>query len=455
MTGTNVLVVLADQFRADCLGVAGHPDVETPVLDGLAGDGTYFPESFCTAPLCTPSRYSLLTGLPPHRHGVHGNNQTLAAGLPTLPELARPAGVRSTAVGKMHLTPTYLDVGFETMLLAEQNGDGPLVDDYHGDLVAAGLVDGNDLIDQRQEYRSRANQRYWTSYGAAPSDLPKEWHSTTWIADRAIGELDERWTAGGQLMYLSFVKPHHPFDPPRPWDERYDPARLTILPGWMPDVSDFDLPHGYFDNAALTEDSLRQAMAFYYATITHLDFHLGRVLARLRELRAYDNTLIVFTSDHGEYLGFHHMLLKSGPMYEPLVRVPLIVKQPGRGGAAGIVDRRLTSGIDVVPTALAALGLAAGDLPGHDLGDPAWDRPAVVAEPESEGLMVRTGRHKVLERPGRRPVLFDLEADPLELDPREFEPIARSETRPAAYPNDDRRARFDAILDRGEHPWLR
>jgi arylsulfatase A-like enzyme len=129
------------------------------------------------------------------------------------------------------------------------------------------------------------------------------------------------------------------------------------------------------------------------------------------------------------------------------------VKQP-RQSAAGSIDRRLTSGVDVVPTALAALGVDAGDLPGHDLADSTWDRQVVVAESGSEGLMVRTGRHKVLERPGRRPVLFDLEADPLELDPREFEAIARSEARPAAFPNEDRRARFDAILDRDEHPWL-
>lgn len=479
---TNVLIVLTDQYRADCLGVAGNPDVRTPTLDALAADGIHFPDSYCTAPLCTPSRYSLLTGLYPHQHGVHGNNETLASDLWTLPERARTAGIGTTAVGKMHLAPTYLDVGFDRLILSEQDGSGRLSDDYHRDLLAANVVDGNDLVDQRREYRDRAGEKYWTSYGAGPSDLPDSLHSTTWIADRAVEQIDERWRAGGQLMYLSFIKPHHPFDPPHPWDQMYDPRALSVLPGWTDTVSELDRSRGYFDYDALDTESLRHVMAMYYASISHVDFHLGRVLDRLRELDAYDRTLIIFTADHGEYLGFHHMLLKGGPMYDPLIRVPLLMKRPGQHGA-GTTDNRMASGIDVVPTALAALGLSTEDLPGHDLNDPTWDREAVVTESRAEGYAIRTRFDKLLVRSDES-LYFDLEADPLELKPldpdltadrplslkseleqtldlrpmrRVGAPAMRSELPPERSDPDDtpesRAARFEKLMD-ASHPWL-
>jgi len=479
---TNVLVVLTDQFRADCLGVAGNPDVATPTLDGLAADGVYYPNSFCVAPLCTPSRYTLLTGQQPAQHGVHGNNRRLRRELPTLPELARGGGVGTAAVGKMHFTPAYMDTGFDTMALAEQNGDGRLVDDYHRQLTGAGLVDGNDLIDQLADFRRRANASYWSSYGAATSDVPERWHSTTWIADQAMNLIDDAWTAGGQLMYLSFVKPHHPFDPPAPWDTTYAPDELTILPGWTDRVPPGDPERGYFDNASLDEAALRRVMAMYYGTISHIDHHLGRVLQRLRELDAYENTLVVFTADHGEYLGFHHMVLKSGPMYDPLVRVPLIVKPTAdtAGAHPGTRDERLTCGADIVPTALAGLGLPVPpDLRGHDLTDRQWSRATVTAQSGVDGYMVRSDRAKLLAD-NDRTVFFDLESDPLELSPvppdrdsdwqrelaseldriradqsgsgdgvpRGTTPGSPSAPEPAAM-----NARFEELL-RADHPWL-
>jgi len=389
------LIVLADQFRADCLGVAGNPDVRTPALDGLARDGVQYSNSFCVAPLCSPSRYTLLTGRLPAEHGVHENNLPLSRRLLTLPERVREIGMRSSAVGKMHFEPTYMDSGFATMRLCEQNGDGRLVDDYHADLLEAGLVDVVDLVDQRADYRRRANASYWNSFGTAVSDLPERWHSTSWTADNAISLMDEGWSHGGQLMYLSFVKPHHPFDPPDPWHQAYDPDELTVLPGWTSHVPDQDTRAGFFNNKSLTESDLRKVMAMYYGSISHLDFHLARILRHLRAIDAYDNTMIIFTSDHGEYLGFHHMILKTGPMYDPVIRVPLIIKPSESAGPqtwpSGVHrDERLVSGADVVPTALACLGLTAPELSGHDLADPTWTRDVVVAQSGHSDFMART-----------------------------------------------------------------
>ena len=136
------------------------------------------------------------------------------------------------------------------------------------------------------------------------------------------------------LLMVGFIKPHHPFDPPAPWHAMYDPKELSILPGWTakPLALDLDFSRGYFPNARLTEKDLRRVMAYYYATISQIDHHVGRLIALLKEKGLYDNTLIVFTADHGEYLGYHHLLLKGNHMYDPLVKVPLVIKWPdGRG----------------------------------------------------------------------------------------------------------------------------
>ncbi|WP_205857147.1 sulfatase-like hydrolase/transferase, partial [Phytoactinopolyspora endophytica] len=214
----NVLMIQADQFRWDCLGAAGHPDVRTPHLDRLAAGGVRYRSAFCALPVCTPSRYSMLSGLYPHQHGAWTNHSTLAPGFDTFPRALSRAGYDTAAVGKMHFTPTYLDVGYQRMQLAEQHGPGRYDDDYHRDLRAAGLAPVVDLTDQEDHLRPSAPADYWATFGTQPSDLPEEWHSTTWIGDRAVRELETWNPDSDHALHVSFVKPHHPFDPPHPWD---------------------------------------------------------------------------------------------------------------------------------------------------------------------------------------------------------------------------------------------
>ena len=421
MKRANVLVIMTDQFRWDCLGVAGNPDVKTPNLDRLARDGVLFPTTFCPLPVCTPSRYSLLSGLYVHQHGGWTNRCTLAPELDTFPKVLRRAGYVTRGIGKMHFTPTYLDVGFDALELAEQNGPGRYDDDYHRELMAAGLIPATDLFDQEREWRGGAPSTYWETFGAERSNLPEEWHSTTWIGDRAVWAI-ERWGEAPdqpQLLMTSFVKPHHPFDPPAPWDELYDPTSLTILPGWTeaPPTHDTAYSAGYFPHEKLTEAALRRVMAYYYATITQIDHHVGRMIAALEQQGVYDNTTIVFTADHGEYLGFHHLLLKGGQMYEPLIRVPLIVKLPA-SARAGERSETLASTVDVAPTILHASGLEPStDMLGLDLTDPTAERDCAFAEIRRGGAyMARTRRHKLLlNRNAGQTQLLDLEADPYEL----------------------------------------
>lgn len=425
----DVLIIQADQFRSDCLGAAGNPDVRTPNLDRLAADGVRYTEAFCPLPVCTPSRYSLLSGLHVHQHGGWTNRSTLAPGVDTFPRALRRAGYRTTAIGKMHLTPTYLDVGYDRMELAEQDGPGRYDDDYHRDLWAAGRAPVVDLVDQEQEFRAQAPPSYWETYGSGTSDLPEEHHSTTWIGERALRALDDWSDEGGNLLHVSFIKPHHPFDPPSPWDEAYDPGALGLPPGWTDEIPPGDRPYreGYFGYERLTEPVLRRVVAHYYATISQLDAQVGRLLDRLRERGRYDDTLIVFTSDHGEYLGFHHLLLKHGPMYDPLVKVPLLVKFPVGSPAfrRGATDDSLVSLVDLAPTVLSVCGVRpARPLPGLDLSDPNAGRDVVIVEDfDPIRYMARTRTHKLLldERPERE-ALFDLAEDPYELDNRIHDP---------------------------------
>lgn len=416
----NVLLIHADQHRWDCLGAYGNPDVSTPAIDRLAQEGTLYHNCFCAYPVCTPSRYSMLTGRPVHQHLGWSNRSTLLPGLDTFASVLRDNGYNTAAVGKMHFTPTYLDVGFEKLVLAEQDGPGRYDDDYHRHLQEHGLVDAVDLMDQVQEYRQHAPREYWETFGAMTSDLPEEHHSTTWIADRAMEVLRE-WQGGGNLLMVGFIKPHHPFDPPAPWDRMYDPDRLSLLPGWTANCLPVDLERykGYFPNSELTEEKLRRIMSYYYGTISQIDHHVGRMLELLEQKGLFEDTLIIYTSDHGDYMGFHHMVLKGNYMYDPLVRLPLIIKYPGQTRASEASF--LASNTDVAATIAAVTGADTRTLGGEDLRS-SPKREYVYAECRGQ-YMVRSKNYKlILTQNPSQSLFFDLEADPLELDNRYKDP---------------------------------
>ena len=429
----NVLVIHVDQHRIDCLGAYGNREVDTPNIDALAADGVRYDNSFCPYPVCTPSRYSLITGLPVFEHRGWTNHCTLAPGTETFPGVLRRAGYRTKAVGKMHYTPTYADVGFDEMELAEQNGPGRWDDDYHRYLQDRGLVDRNDLEDQLRGYRAHAAKEYWETFGALESNLPEEHHSTTWVGERAV-ETVQGWSAErpGMLM-VGFIKPHHPFDPPRRWAQGYDPGEMSILPGWIdkPLERDLEFSKGYFPHTDLTEATVRRVTAYYYATISQIDWHVGRIIEVLKKKRIYDKTMIVFTSDHGEYLGFHHMLLKGNHLYDPLAKVPLIVKYPGKE-RAGTVSAGLVSNIDLAPTILNSVGVSpAESMKGLDLAKTPEEREVVFCEyGRGNPVMARTLDRKLIvmgPKRGSRNLFFELNNDPLEMDNLVGDPGRQSE----------------------------
>jgi len=424
----NVLLITADEMRHDCLSASGHPVVRTPNLDALAAGGVRCTNAYTPYPVCVPARMSILSGQYAHAHGAMGNGAVIPPGQPTMASLLREAGYRTAAIGKMHFWPPYAQMGFQHMRLAEQNGSGWKVDDYHSEYLASrGLVDQWDLWDQHQPYRDQAPAEYWASYGARASALPDEHYHTTWIAEETIAWLRQD-DSRPFFVWTSFIKPHHPFDPPKPWDTMYDAASIpplgdpaeALAKPLMTGRGRRDPRRAFFDLRDFSQESFARVAALYYATISHIDHHVGRILAALKALGRLDDTLVVFTSDHGDYMGDYGLILKSPSVpYDSLARVPLIIAGPGL--PCGATSEALISLVDILPTVAAAAGTPVPPfVQGTDLAQlvaaeatqSGGGRAAVFSETrEIKGL--RTRQHKYLynHRLGIEE-LYDLRADP-------------------------------------------
>ncbi len=424
----NILVLHCDQLRWDCLGYAGNPDIRTPNLDELAADSVNYTNQFTVYPICTPSRYSLWSGMYVHQHGAWNNRATLPGGYPTLPRILREHGFDTAVVGKMHFTPTYHDIGFSRMCLAEQNGVGRYEDDYHTQLMERGYLDRVDLHHQSEEFRCSPTEPRFDMFQAAPSDLPAGLHSTSWITQKALEEIDS-WGETSHLLMVGYVKPHHPFDPPHPYSEMYDPDKLTLPPDYTDRPFPWDTATNGtdLDYARMSEADFRQVLAYYYGAITQIDEGIGQILTLLKRKGLYRRTMILFTSDHGEYLGQHHMLLKCNHLYDSLARIPLLIKYPG--GPRG-TDSRLCENIDVMPTVLESCGLPIPpSVQGRSLLSGSR-REFVFSEGQygsdsapCNGYMLRTDRYKLLVRGTLEDgMLFDLVKDPWELENRFHDP---------------------------------
>lgn len=422
MNKPNILLLHVDEQRADSLRSYGNTQIITPNLDKFAEEAQVYQNHFCVYPVCTPSRYSLFSGRYVSQHLGWSNHCTIPSGLSTFPKHLQKAGYHTDAVGKMHMTPTYLDIGFDRMILAEQDGNGRFDDDYHKDLMAHGFMDDIDVTDQRWEYRVHASKEYFESFGAQVSDLPEEYHSTNWITDRALEMLDGWSAEQPSLLMVGYIKPHHPFDPSERYLHLYDGMEIVPLPGYCDEIPerDYRFSTGYFDHNTLDLETLQRVTRYYYASITQIDSQIGRIFDKLKEKKLYDNTLIVFTSDHGDYMGFHHMLLKGNHLYDPVMRIPLMIKYPA-GTAYLPQTEALSDNTQIANHLLSCCGLPRDlQMNRTPLGE---DRDYVFGQYCTQGeernvpyYMVRSKRYKLLlHGDDRHRLFFDLEKDPQEL----------------------------------------
>lgn len=433
-TRPNVVLIMCDQFRGDCLGFAGHPDVKTPYLDTLASQGTFFENAYSACPSCIPARATLLTGQRPQTHGRVGYQD----GVPweyghMMPEELAAAGYQTAVVGKMHVHPPRKACGFEHVRLH---------DGYIGFYRKANIAHWmhQDVSDDylrflRRELGPEADVNHTgvenNSWISRPWSYEERLHPTNWVVDESICFLETRDRTRPFFLMASFVRPHPPFDPPATYFERYlrcdlrepatgdwDDVAATERDGMV-----LDSPHGCRD-ATLRHE----AMAGYYGCITHLDHQIGRLITALENDETFENTVVVFTADHGEML-FDHSCFRKVLPYEGSAHIPLIVRVGSRVLSRGhLVPRRsqaLVELMDVMPTLLDVAGakVPAGVEGTSLVGELTGERPLGRAYLHGEHSGSREQSNHYIVTPHDKYVwftqtgverYFDLDADPRE-----------------------------------------
>ncbi|PSK96400.1 arylsulfatase A-like enzyme [Haloactinopolyspora alba] len=391
--GPSILLVFADQMRGRDMGCAGNPEVRTPALDALAADGVRATHCYATVPVCTPNRASLLTGLYPTTHRTVGNDLPLAAAFDTIGNVAADAGYRTGYVGKWHL---------DGVPRSRFTPPGPRRQGF--DFWASYNCTHDYFTTQyfRDEPEAIVQQRY-------------EPEVQTDLAEEFLTGLDDD---DAFLLALSWGPPHDPYDMvPERFREQYSPEDVTLPPNVVTAT----------DNPLADGLDTRRTIADYYAAITALDEQFARLTRTLERLGRRDDTIVVFTSDHGDMLWAHGWMKKQLP-YEESVHVPLIVRAPG-DLPAGTTFESPVATVDLAPTILALAGLpvppamegtdVSGPLRGEGdglssvfLGNTAVMDEA-VRQNASEWRAVRTERYTYAEVPGRKPwLLFDNDTDP-------------------------------------------
>ena len=414
----NVLVIFTDQQRADTIGALGNPVIRTPNLDRLAREGVSFQRAYTASPVCVSARCSMIHGQYPVNTGCYDNAAMPTDGRATFMDALTAAGYRTHGIGKCHFTPDRDALrGFQTRERQEELVGSPDDDDYLPWLRANGYDHVTDPHGVRGEMY----------YVPQPAQMSAKCHPTQWIGDRAVDFLgDAERKSEPWYLYASFIHPHPPFAPPAPWHKLYR-APLMPLPKVTHDDEALHLHINRVQNRYKYRDQgidlnlMRNMRAHYYGCVSFIDFQIGRILGALEESGQLDDTLILFTSDHGEYLGDYQCFGKRG-MHDSAARIPLIARMPGRFDGGQIVDEPANL-VDIAPTILQTTGckIADHELDGADLravasGDA--DRAGGISQFNSgpNGVyMLAAKRWKyIYSAPDDKELLFDAVEDPLE-----------------------------------------
>jgi len=427
----HVVFLLADQLRADCLGCYGNPIVQSPHIDGLARRGTRFTSAFAQHPQCVPSRSAMLTGRYPHVNGATSNYTAMTPSERTFPEELRSAGYRSVATGKLHIFADKARAAFTETMLSGGQRSGAISAEVLGDGYVNWMKEHGHWPALEKAYRQRTYPAYKENFQAHVSPLDPEVYVDGWVGNRSVEYIQQQPADEPLFLFVGFPNPHNPFEPPEPYVSMYDPAEMPIPASFREDLTSKpprQLAYkrrgrrGY-DYEQLSEAQLRRVIAYYYASITLVDDQVGKIVQALDDRRILDDTLIVFSSDHGEFLGRHGLLQKGideFPMlYDDLIHVPLIIDAPGAPG--GRVVGALVETMDICPTVLDWAGLEVrADVQGHSL------LPSVMGEatPNRRFILSQSGavkalrgrRFKLVHYPGQPyGELYDLADDPGEV----------------------------------------
>ncbi|MEQ9640420.1 MAG: sulfatase-like hydrolase/transferase [Alphaproteobacteria bacterium] len=459
----NVLFIMSDQLRHDYLSCMGARHISTPHLDRLAKMGTLFRRAYCPSGVCGPSRMSFYTGRSATSHGATWNSVPLSVRELTLGDYLRPMGIRVALAGKTHALPDLdgmtrlgidpasergrllINAGFEPFDRHEGHVEPPPTSNYSEYLRAKGY-------DSERPWHEYANgvtlpdgshdTGWWLRNSRFPLRVDKADSETAYMTDRALGfvaeQADKPW-----LLHLSYIKPHWPYCAPAPYHDMYGPEDAPALSrGKNERESAHPVVQAYYQHeegkSFAREEVVNTVRPAYMGLVKELDDNIGRLLDGLEKMGRLDDTMIVFTADHGDYLG-DHWLGEKEIFFEQAARIPMIVYDPADDAVRGQVDDTLIDGIDVVPTFLTALGAPAHDyvVEGRDLTpllrgkgddgrrdyavcelDYAYRRARLVLDQPAQrcrAWMVRAERWKYVHWLDYPDQLYDLHNDPDEM----------------------------------------
>ena len=419
----NVLLICTDHWSGLLTHAAGHPVVMTPTIDQLGRCGTTFTNAYSACPSCIPARRSLMTGMSPRANGLRQYREGVEfPEVQTMAQCFRDAGYQAYGVGKLHVSPQRNRIGFDDVLVEDQGRH-----QFHE--VPDGDADDYELFLAEQGYGGQeyAGGMAHNEFVTRTWHLPEHCHPVNWAAREMCKTIRRRDPRKPGFWYLSFSAPHPPMTPLPAYMDLYRDVPLDPLASgnwsedferWPYHIQTLSNP----ENAALMRASPHEvelSRRAYYATLTHIDHQIRLVLGYLREAGLLDNTVIVFTSDHGHMVGEHGMWCMT-PFYEMSAKIPLIVV-PALGDprlSPGACDTRLAEFADLMPTLL--------DLAGIEIPEQV-DRLSLIRPEKRENLygehgegdramrMIRAGHHKLIYYPvANRLQLFDLETDPRE-----------------------------------------
>lgn len=393
----NILFIITDQQRKDAMGAYGNPLLRTPHLDRLASEGIRFEHFFIAAFPCSPSRASFLTGLYPHTHGVVVNNLILDPSLPNLGALLQQAGYHTAWMGKWHLAgPNRLVRDEQGRALKQERAPAdertpPLRLGFETE-VSAGLHYLNYLRQLGLEEPlpgRKVRGGHHTVIQDGHSVIPEEHFVSAFLAREAVKFLEAQRDAERPFFLgLSFPGPHRPMTPPEPWDKLYHPEQMVLPANHRDLMTHKPRSHRQFhwymlreglnpanlkrylvyeeemwdllDRGHFGEREFKELMAHYYGFITYLDQWIGYVLDAVDRLGLRDRTIVIFTSDHGEFMGSHGCIFKAMAMYDELMNVPFLLRYPPLTHHPSPIKHQtsaLVSSVDVVPTLLELVGV--------------------------------------------------------------------------------------------------
>lgn len=408
----NVLLICADHWAAEHLGFAGNEAILTPGLNEIASCGVRYTNAYSECPVCIPARRTLMTGMVPKNHGDRVfNDQLCFPKVTTLAQAFRDAGYQADAIGKLHVHPQRDRIGFDSVLLDDEGRpQWGTLDDYDIYLGDEGLAG------RQFDHGMSNNQYHWR-----PWHLDEAHHATNWAGRMMARTIKRRDPNKPAFWYLGFRHPHPPLVPPQAYVDLYHNIEIDkpYVGNWTKDELPFAVEALKARTTLYTDSQLMEAKRAFYSLCTQIDHQIRYLIGTLRLEGLLDDTIIMFTSDHGDMLGNHDMVAKR-VFYESSANIPLIL-MPNKGNSSlpeGEVDDRLVGFADIMPTLLDLCDIEIPDTVDgcsilsakrhHIYGE--------CGEDDHASRMIRTDRWKLIYYPvGNYFQLFDLHNDPREM----------------------------------------